>query len=54
VREREHALFQGQLRVRGVPYSPVPLVDAAPVGAQQAARDLGWFGGFQAGDRLEF
>ena len=52
-RQREHALFEGQLRVRGVPRAAVPLVDAAPVGAQQAARDFGGLGGFQAGDRLE-
>ena len=39
--------------MRGVPRAAVPLVDAAPVGAQQAARDLGGLGGFQAGDRLE-
>ena len=52
-REREHALFEGQLRVRGVAHSPVPLVDAAPVGAQQAARHLGRLGRFQAGDRFE-
>ena len=52
-RERDHALFQGQLRVRGVAHSPVPLVDAAAVGAQQAARYLGGFWGLQAGHRLE-
>ena len=52
-RQRDHAFFQGQLRVRGVPHSPVPLVDAAPVGAQQAARHRGWFGRLQAGHRLE-
>ena len=52
-REREHALFEGQLRVRGVPRAAVPLVDAAPVGAQQAARDFDGLGCFQAGHRLE-
>ena len=52
-RKREHALFDGQLRVRGVPHSPVPLVDAAPVRAQQAARHLGRLRRFQAGHRLE-
>ena len=49
----DHAFLQGQLRVRGVPHAAVPLVDAAPVGAQQAGRDLGWRGCFQAGDWLE-
>jgi hypothetical protein len=52
-RQREHALFEGQLHVRGVPHAAVPLVDAAPVGAQQAARDFDGLGGFQAGHRLE-
>jgi hypothetical protein len=37
------------LRVRGVAHSPVPLVDAAPIGAQQAARDFGWLGCLEAG-----
>ena len=50
---REHALFHGQLRARGVPHAAVPLVDAAPVGAQQAARNLDWLGCLQADDRLE-
>ena len=50
---REHAFFHGQLRAGGVPGAAVPLVDAAAVGAQQAARDLGRLGGFQADDRLE-
>ena len=50
---REHALFHDQLRAGGVPDAAVPLVDAAPVGAQQAARDFGRLGCFQAGDRLE-
>ena len=50
---REHALFHDQLRAGGVPGAAVPLVDAAPVGAQQAARDFGRLGCFQAGDRLE-
>jgi hypothetical protein len=31
----------------------VPLVDAAPIGAQQVARDLGQFGRLQADHRLE-
>ena len=52
-RECEHALFRGQLRVRGVPHAAVPLVDAAPVGAPQAGRHLGWLWGLQAGHRLE-
>ena len=46
-------LFHGQLRAGGVPDAAVPLVDAAPVGAQQAARHLDCFGCFQAEDRLE-
>ena len=50
---REHALFQGQLRVGGEPHAAVPLVDAAPVRAQQAARDLGRLRRLQAGHRLE-
>ena len=45
---REHAFFHGQLRAGGVPGAAVPLVDAAPVGAQQAARNFGWLGCFQA------
>ena len=52
-REREHALFHGQLRVRGEPHAAVPLVDAAPVRAQQAGRHLGRFRRLQAGHRLE-
>ena len=52
-REREHALFDGQLRVRGVPGAAVPLVDAAPVRAQQAARHFGRLGRLQAGHRFE-
>jgi len=52
-RLREHAFFHGQLPARGVAHSPVPLVDAAPVGAQQAARRLDGFGCFQAQDWLE-
>jgi hypothetical protein len=47
-RECEHALFGGQLRMRGVAHAAVPLVDAAPVGPQQAARDFGWLRCFQA------
>jgi hypothetical protein len=50
---RDHALFHGQLRARGVPGAAVPLVDAAAVGAQQAGRCLHRFGCLQAGDRLE-
>jgi hypothetical protein len=50
---REHALFHDQLRARGVPHAAVPLVDAAPVRAQQAARDFRQLGCFQAGDWLE-
>ena len=50
---REHAFFHGQLRARGVAGAAVALVDAASVGAQQAARDFGWLGCFQADDRLE-
>ena len=50
---REHAFFHDQLRARGVPGAAVPLVDAAPVGAQQAARNGDWLGCFQAGDWLE-
>ena len=50
---REHAFFHGQLRAGGVPGAAVPLVDAAPVGAQQAARDFGWLGCFQADHRFE-
>ena len=49
----EHAFFHGQLRAGGVAHAAVPLVDAAPVGAQQAARHLGRLGCLQAGDRLE-
>ena len=52
-RERDHALFQGQLRVRGVPHAAVPLVDAAPVRAQQTARHLGRLRRLQARHRLE-
>jgi pimeloyl-ACP methyl ester carboxylesterase len=52
-RQREHALFHGQLRARGIAHSPVPLVDAAPVGAQQTARHLDRLGCLQAQDRLE-
>jgi hypothetical protein len=52
-RQRDHALFHGQLRVRGVPHAAVPLVDAAPVRAPQAARDFDWLGCLQAGHWLE-
>ena len=50
---RDHALFHGQLRAGGVAGAAVAPVDAAAVGAQQAGRDLGRLGGFQAEDRLE-
>ena len=50
---REHALFHDQLRARGVPDAAVPLVDAAPVRAQQAARNVRQLGRLQAEDRLE-
>ncbi len=50
---RDHALFHHQLRARGVPDAAVPLVDAAPVRAQQAARDVGRFGCLQASHRFE-
>ena len=49
---REEAFFHGQLRAGGVPDAAVALVDAAPVGAQQAARNLDRFGCFQADHRL--
>ena len=49
----EHALFHDQLRAGGVPDAAVPLVDAAAIGAEQAARHFGQFGGLQAEDRLE-
>ncbi len=42
-----------QLRAGGVADAAVAPVDAAPVGAQQGARDVGRFGGVQAQDRLE-
>ena len=50
---RHHALFHGQLYAGGVPGAAVPLVDAAPVGAQQAARDFDRLWCFQTDDRLE-
>ena len=50
---RDHAFFHGQLRARGIPGAAVPLVDAAPVRAQQAGRHLRRLGCFQAGDRFE-
>ena len=50
---RDHAFFHAQLRARGIPGTAVPLVDAAPIRAQQASRHLGGFGRFQAGHRLE-
>ncbi len=49
----EHAFFHGQLRAGGVPHAAVPLVDAAPVGAQQAGWRLGRLGCLHAQDRLE-
>jgi hypothetical protein len=49
----EHAFFHRQLRARRVPHCPMPLVDAAPVGAQQAAQHLHRLGCFQAQHRLE-
>jgi len=36
----DEAFLHGQLHAGGVPHAAVPLVDAAPVGAQQAARNL--------------
>jgi glycine/D-amino acid oxidase-like deaminating enzyme len=50
---REHAFFHDQLRAGGEPRAAVALIDAAPVGAQQAARNLGWLGCFQADHWLE-
>jgi hypothetical protein len=50
---RDHAFFHGQLRAGGIPGTAMPLVDAAPIGTQQAARHVGRLGRFQAGDRLE-
>ena len=52
-RLREHAFFHDQLRARGVPGAAVALVDAASVGAQQAARNCDRLGCFQADDGLE-
>jgi hypothetical protein len=52
-RQRDHALFHCQLRVRGEPYATVPLIDAAPIGWPQAGRHLGGLGRVQAGHRLE-
>ena len=49
----EHAVLHRQLRAGGVPHSAVPLVDAAPVGAQQAARNLHRVRRLQAQHRLE-
>jgi hypothetical protein len=49
----EHAFFHGQLRAGGVADAAVPLVDAAPVSAQQAGRRLDCFGCFQASDWVE-
>jgi hypothetical protein len=49
----DHALFYGQLRAGGVPHAAVPLVDAAPVGAQQAGWNLHRLGRLQADDGLE-
>ena len=50
---RDHALFHAQLRARGIPGAAVPLVDAAPIRAQQASRHLRRLGCLQAGHRLE-
>ena len=50
---REHAFFHDQLRAGGEPGAAVPLIYAAPVGAQQAARDRGWLRGFQTDHRFE-
>ena len=50
---REHAFFHDQLRAGGEPGAAVALIDAAPVGAQQAARNFGWLGCFQADHWLE-
>ena len=50
---RDHALLHGQLRAGGVPHAAVPLVDAAPVGAQQAGRNLHRLWRRQADDGLE-
>ena len=50
---RDHAFFHGQLRARGIPGAAVPLVDAAPIRAQQAGRHLRRLGCLQAGHRLE-
>ena len=52
-RLRGHAFFHDQLRARGIPGTAMPLVDAAPIGAQQAARNLRQLGCLQADDRLE-
>ena len=50
---RDHVLLHHQLRARGIPGTAVPLVDAAPIRAQQASRHLRRLGRFQAGHRLE-
>jgi hypothetical protein len=52
-RQRDHAFFHGQLRVRGKPHAAVPLVDATPVRTQQAARKVNRFGRAQARLQLE-
>src|SRR5271169_1534197 len=49
----EHAFFHGQLRAGGVAHAAVPLIDATPVGAQQAARNLDRLECLQVEDRLE-
>jgi hypothetical protein len=49
----EHAFFHDQLRAGGVPDAAVALVDTASVGTQQAARDFGRLGCFQADHWLE-
>ena len=48
-----HALFRAQLRAGGVARTAVAPVNAAAVGAQQAARDLGGFWRLQAEDLAE-
>ena len=50
---RDEAFLHGQLRAGGVSHAAVPLVDAAPVGAQQAARNLHRFRRLQADHWLE-
>ena len=49
----KHALFHRQLRAGGVPGAAMSLINAAPIGAQQAARHLHQLGRIQARHRLE-